>query len=410
MKNYDSWNTAMNFVMKIVDDFVDRFSEQEYLEKKSLIYMIKKLNVPEYTHFMNSVNICQNDVEHPYHVLIKYSLTKESHDLFINPDSILRECRSIVIDLKNRELVLVPFRKFFNINEIEETSIHNVMEEMKSAKEIEISNKLDGSMQQARYYHGEIIYAGSGTLFDENSHQLGVGKTMLNDDYKTFIKAFPDYTILFEFIHPSDAHVVKYNESGLFLIGMRNVITGDMLSYRKIIELANQYNIKCTSTENISIEKMLNLKDKYKSDEKEGWVIRIDKSYYKFKCDDYVNIHGILSYVASCNVIIKAIADDYFDDLLAKVPDIYRDRIYSVANVVYDYLHHETEAIMQYANNAPDGDRKTIALYIKENVPAHYQSNVFNALDNRPLEIIKFKLYSRTPQYIKMNEITEGRN
>ena len=54
-------------------------------------------------------------------------------DLFTNPHSIYREGRSLVINLNTEEIVLCPFRKFFNIDEIEETSMSIVQEQMKTA-------------------------------------------------------------------------------------------------------------------------------------------------------------------------------------------------------------------------------------------------------------------------------------
>jgi hypothetical protein len=72
-------------------------------------------------------------------------------------DGFYKECRSIVIDVKNEDIALSPFRKFRNINECEENSLENITRLMQSAKCIEFTNKLDGSMQSARYYNNQII-------------------------------------------------------------------------------------------------------------------------------------------------------------------------------------------------------------------------------------------------------------
>ena len=44
-------------------------------------------------------------------------------------DGFYRECRSVVIDIEKECIVLCPFSKFFNINELEETSIENIQKE-----------------------------------------------------------------------------------------------------------------------------------------------------------------------------------------------------------------------------------------------------------------------------------------
>ena len=64
------------------------------------------------------------------------------------------ECRSVVINLKTEEIVIAPFKKFRNLNECPENDIKVVTEEIKNAKTVEITNKLDGSMQCVRWYNG----------------------------------------------------------------------------------------------------------------------------------------------------------------------------------------------------------------------------------------------------------------
>ncbi len=89
----------------------------------------------------------------------------EMHEsMWTNPGSIYRECRSVVIDVVNEQLVLAPFRKFFNLNEVDENRLENILNKIKSAKSIEITDKLDGSMQNARYYNGDIVISGSRAL------------------------------------------------------------------------------------------------------------------------------------------------------------------------------------------------------------------------------------------------------
>ena len=72
-----------------------------------------------------------------------------------------KTCRSLVIDVVNDCIILAPYKKFFNIGEVEESSLENVQARINAAKCIEFSNKLDGSMQSATWYNGEIVMAGS---------------------------------------------------------------------------------------------------------------------------------------------------------------------------------------------------------------------------------------------------------
>lgn len=71
------------------------------------------------------------------------------------------ECRGVVVDVENEQLVLAPYRKFFNLNEKDITSLENVEKKIKTAKEVEFSDKLDGSMISASIYKNEVVVAGS---------------------------------------------------------------------------------------------------------------------------------------------------------------------------------------------------------------------------------------------------------
>ena len=99
-------------------------------------------------------------------------------------DNFYRECRSIVINVVSDEIAILPFNKFFNINELDETNIDVVKERMLNAKSIEITDKLDGSMQCGRFYN-KIIMSGSKSLSVNDSWRLADGYKMLttNENY-----------------------------------------------------------------------------------------------------------------------------------------------------------------------------------------------------------------------------------
>ena len=78
--------------------------------------MITVLNTDLYNWFEQ----CTVIVQRGDYALITYSLIKGGEtDLFSNPNSILRNCRGTVFNMQTCELVLLPFQKFFNINEIQ---------------------------------------------------------------------------------------------------------------------------------------------------------------------------------------------------------------------------------------------------------------------------------------------------
>jgi T4 RnlA family RNA ligase len=324
-------------------------------------------------------------------LLIRYGLAEMQAGMWDDPNSIYRECRSIVIDLLNDAIIVAPFRKFFNLDEVEENKLANVMREIANAKFVEYTDKKDGSMQSARWYNGEIKMYGSMALKAEDSWRLADGYKMLDYNYIKMLTENNDYTFIFEYISQADSHVVKYKkeEEGLYLIGVRDMDTGKELTYNQIQAIANDYNVPMVSIENTTIEQILIDCKKYKSHEKEGWVINIDGNHkIKLKCDSYVQLHRILDYVSSINVIIKNIADNTFDDLKSKVPDAYQQRVMDIANQVFAYIENMNKNTEYYYNLAPKEDKKQFMIWVDESVPKElkgylrqkYMGQSFNVL------------------------------
>jgi len=358
------WNPVFNLVMEIKEEYKKTFDE---LDTYHFETWLTKLNNKKYNDIFECLQINQDNE----FILIRYGLAEMQEGMWIDENSIYRECRSIVIDLKNEEIVLSPFRKFFNLNEVNENKLEKVIEKFNSAKVVEVANKLDGSMQNARWYKGKVFMAGSMALNQKESWRLQDGYSMLTDNYLKMLKENQNYTFIFEYISLKDAHVVLYKkeDEGLYLIGMRNTLTGEQVSYSKVIEIAKKYNVKVVSLENKNIDTLLDEMKKFKSYEKEGWVLNLDGHYIKIKCDDYVYIHRLLDKVSSVNVVIQSIAEEKFDDLLSKIPDKYKKRVNKIAKLIFDYLRKTKQQIKEYYNEAPKDSRKDFMIWVDQNVP-----------------------------------------
>ena len=304
-----------------------------------------------------------------------------------------RECRSVVIDVVNDKIVLAPFKKFFNINELEETRLENVERRIATATNVEFSNKLDGSMQSATSYDGRIIMAGSQAIDPSNSWRLQEGYRMLDlrPGYKRMLTEHPGLTFIFEYISLKDAHVVKYKkeQEGLYLIGVRNNNDGRELPYRSVLNVAYVYNIPTTEIFDKTLDQVMAELDEKSSDEAEGFVINIDGYKVKVKYNDYVHIHKALSKLSSINLIIKSIADDTFDDLLSKLPEAYHDNVKRVANIVFNYICDTENIIRKYYNEAPKNDKKKFMIWVDSNVPKKYRGFCRSLYLGDPINVLK---------------------
>lgn len=399
MKNKYMWNPVYSLIMNIKNDYKVKFGE---IKEFNLERWIEELDNDEYRKWIAPLQITSyNNL-----VLIRYGLDEMQPGFWNDPNSIYRECRSVVIDLEEDELVTTPFRKFFNINEVKENSIAIIEKEIKNAKLFEITNKLDGSMQSARWYKDKIFLNGSKALNPKNSWRLKDGYSKLTENHKKMIKENPDYTFIFEYISLQDAHVVNYKieDVGMHLIGIRNSINGYQLSYHKIEEFAIKYQVPVTLIEKLSFEQILELSKTKKSNEKEGWVLNIDNHLVKFKCDDYVMMHRIIDKVASVNVIIKSIADGNYDDLISKVPDTYKLRIEKIALLIFKYIEINENEIKKYYNLAPKDDQKTFMIWIDNNCPKKIRGYCKSKFLNKEYNLLK-QDYNGQSTYKKAEEI-----
>lgn len=413
------WNPVFRAIMNIKDDFCTKFG---YISYEKMIVENKELSCVEYwVYMLNSdkynklFSILQTN-QYGNMVLFRYGqyaniysgeneiAPEEIWDVY---DGFYRECRSLVIDVKNENIVLSPFKKFRNLNEGEENSLENIRKKLNNAKSVEITNKLDGSMQSARFYNGEIVMSGSQAIDPANSWRLQDGyKKVFNDlNYIRMISENPEFTFIFEYITLEDAHVVSYKEEeqGLYLIGMRNVFNGEQLSYNQVRRYSKMYNVKMTKIFDKTFDEVMNETQIWKSNEMEGFVINIDGFMFKLKCDDYVKIHRILSNISSINLIIKNIADGTFDDLISKVPEVYKYRVSKVSKMVFDYIRNTDKIVKDFYNKAPKNSRKDFMIYVDKNVPKCYNGYVKDIYLGKEFNYIKTN--GKDPHYKTMKEM-----
>jgi T4 RnlA family RNA ligase len=391
------WNKPFQLVMEIKHEYEVKFNDG------CIVFdlWVERLDVEKYNKFAEPLQINQKGDM----ILIRYGLAEMQRGMWEDKDSIYRQCRSLVIDLRNEHIVASPFRKFFNLNEVEENNIDLIKEEIANAKLVEITDKLDGSMQSCRYYNGKIWMFGSMALDKEGSWRLEDGYSMLSDGHKNMIQDNQNFTFVFEYISTEDAHVVIYNkeDEGLYLIGVIDVLTGNELSYSEVIAMANKYKIRSTSAESYTFDDIIELAKTAKSNEKEGWVINIDGHKVKLKCDDYVSLHRILDHVSSDNVIIKAIADGNYDDLISKIPESHRNRIKETSDYVFDFIQFMVVLIHEVYNECYSDEKKDFMVNVNQKCPKELQGYVREKYLNGKFNLLK----TQNGSYKKMREIRE---
>jgi hypothetical protein len=312
-------------------------------------------------------------------VLIKYNSLDVDFDIH---NGFYRECRSVVIDLAEEELVLTPFRKFFNINEREETQMQIVQEKLKNAKSIEISDKMDGSMVSARWYNDKLVVAGSQALDPANSYRLEHYYEWFHENQNAvqLLKNHPNYTFIFESIWSEDVHIVQYDEDeeDLYLIGVRDVRTGNEASYRTVEECAKENGLRSVGPLTLTFEQMF--KQCQESDvaasEAEGYVVSIDGQKYKCKYQNYAMMHNVIGKILSPNAILKAIREDKWDDFYSMIPQAYQPQAKEMADNVFNYIKEAQNEVKFWGDQVPGTSLKNAMLWITNNIPREIAGKV----------------------------------
>lgn len=419
-----TWNPVFQFVIDLKKRYEQKFGTVEYKKYRKdnqigdkeiscLEYWAAMLKDMEAINKLNYLKITQNQEFISIHYIDYGRLAEE--DLEISFDEIwdvyngfYLECRGLVLDLKEECIVVSPFKKFRNLNEGNENQEDLVIEEIKHAKSIEITNKLDGSMQSARWYQNRPFLAGSKSIEPEKSEQLKDGHRMLlaNHNLIQMLEENPDETFIFEYISLDDAHVVKYRkeEEGQYLIGIRNIYTGEQYSYKKVSEYAEKYGVPMTQIFDKSFQQILEEIKVLKSDQQEGFVVNIDGHMIKVKADDYVKIHRILAKASSVNLIIECYAENRLEDLKSKVPAAYHSRIKAIEDVIKEYKKKMEEKIKKYYEAAPKDDLKEFMIWVDKNVPKEYRGYVRCEYRGIEYNILK-KGSGKSASYRKLKEM-----
>ena len=219
---------------------------------------------------------------------------------FSNP--IVQEARGIIIDLENLDVVCWPFRKFGNYNEFYADNIDwptaRVQEKIDGSIVKLWWNKVDGKWQFSTnsMINAKDAIASSLTqktfldLIKEADNYVAVQKAILSQFRH-------EYTYIFELVSPETQVVIKYPQTFLFLIGVRNNVTGkEEKTSGYDICTPKEYNIRSLD-DCIKAAQNLNLTfGQVHRVKAEGFVVVDDRwNRIKIKSPEYLMLHNMSS-------------------------------------------------------------------------------------------------------------------
>lgn len=310
------------------------------------------------------------------------SVTKDWND-------VNRWCRGLIFDEHTKELVAVPFYKFFTMGQMPEVSLEALVARGEPSR---IANKEDGSLGIMFWdrYRNCLRVSTRGSL---DSEQAQWASTWVNDVHRmgfndefTYEQACAKsgWTYQFEIVYPENRIVIDYGDfAGLIGLARVNNATG-LVDYDLSALPAHWPRVK--SFEGLRFEDIIKLKDTT-SWETEGWVLTWpDGLMAKVKTEDYKRVHAIRFAITPLTIlkIVKDGADplEFIDDL----PDEFVDDITStVARIeaAYQKLLGDFRSVCQPGlDMIGTWSRKELALWCMANVPRRFQSAFFTVVSD----------------------------
>ena len=383
-----------------------------------------------------------------YYMLVRYDLIASYGNPYMNTvdaywtfaDGIMCECRSTVVDVRDMSIVSLPYYKFRNLGECVAYDLDHVRVAIEAAGgKLIATEKLDGSMIQMRYIGDEdafehgLLFSTSGTLAGSdgakgNDHIDALVRYHLSGDeldrYLGVAKAYPDYTFLYEFVHPeADRHVILYSSDkhGLFMTGARSVSTGKLAGHAEIVKMADEFGIPYPKVMATDLDEALAIKRDGDGSLCEGMVVNIGDSMdggnggwlVKVKLDGFLalsHIHHEIEGAAGFKSICRMAKEGTLDDVMPSLPDVLKDYIEAIVHRLEAYETAQRAVIDKLVANGlsiSDGgrDRKAYALYVNGLAcPGSWKGWLFQAAYNGGVDCFWADRKGEEYRYLAQNE------
>jgi RNA ligase len=322
-------------------------------------------------------------------VLYKYT----EHCVFEKAwDKYTRMARGIILDRNTGELVAHPFPKFFNLNEMPETSYNELCRIQDEG--YEVYDKLDGSLGITYIHNGKVNIATVGSFHSEQAIEATNMLNELHPEFCEYIKINERVTFLFEIIYPSNKIVCDYKgERKLVLLSaffykdylffgipeseLKKSLKSNELSRELLYELSQLYNIPIVEKLDHTIQEMIELQKTLPKD-KEGFVVRFSNGLrVKIKGDEYLRIHKLVSICSPLAVWENMVYGKIKEEVRMSIPEEYIKPFEDIEKQLSEkYERVELEIYREIEEHFPKFDpltertsaeRKEIGLYIKNN-------------------------------------------
>ena len=292
-------------------------------------------------------------------LLILNYTAKCQYDKYWTEETLM--CRGLITDLEG-DVKARPFKKFFNLQEVDEIP----------DGDFHVYEKYDGSLGILYWIEDKPYLATRGSFM---SDQAIKGTEML----KTYDTSKLDRTktYLFEIIYSDNRIVVDYKgEEKLVLLAIIDTETGKEHALESdVFETAKLFD-------GLDLEGIKAMDDNV---EDEGFVLKWPNGYrLKYKFSEYIRLHRLLTQCTARSIWDLMRLGRPLDELLERVPDEFyqwvRAKKHHFINE-FDRLMSEAEDDFKKVKNLP---RKEAALYLVDNSKVKHL--VFSLMDGKDIE------------------------
>ena len=282
-------------------------------------------------------------------------------------NDVTEKCRGLIVDAVGN-IRSLPFKKFYNYEEIQDKSIIPNLP-------FKAYEKMDGSLGIS-YWIGNIMFLATRGSF--KSEQAQIGTAILHaKGWDVLNQLDKNLTYLFEIITQKDPKVVNYGElEEIILLTVIDTNTGKELNiedFRDLFRPVQEYR---------NVKEWRNLRDSIDGTNREGFVIKFENGFrLKLKYQEYFRLHHIIS-TLSDNTIFEMISNNQLDDLQVmcdQIPSTQSIRIQERINYYVGWFNRiRLQCLNDFRNDF--ADRKEAAEYFKN---CKYTSVLFAMLDGK---------------------------
>src|SRR6056300_17548 len=328
-------------------------------------------------------------------------------------DEVTLQCRGLITDDETGKVIVKPFSKFFNYEEMPNKVPWT------SSEYAYVQEKMDGSLGILFNYHGEWIMATRGSFTYEQAIR---GMEILKSKY--ILDVFePSVAYICEIIYPENRIVVDYGKEKITFLGVvinwtfngwkesdqaeLHWTTAQMYFKMSGVKKSDIVETKQVFRQDLGHDLYKQLKD-LNAENKEGYVLRFHPSNtrVKIKFEDYVKLHKVLTNCSSYDIwenlktfgklpeeFLKDVPDEFFDWVVGVQSDLWTK--HEMTYVMYNSLLQD---ILSKLGENPT--QKEVALAIQSIINVDY-GLLFALYNNRADKVDEIIWKMIKPEYEK---------